>query len=109
MPCPPAAASLLITCLALLMPGTGRADQDFGLIKTAKSPYARLRSVDLASVRWTEGFWADRFRQTCEVTLPRLWELAADPKAGHALENFKIAAGLAEGEFVGTDCQDEWI
>lgn len=109
MPSPPATASLLITCLALLMPGTSRADQDFGLIKTAKSPYARLRSVNLASVRWTEGFWADRFRQTCEVTLPRLWELAADPKAGHALENLKIAAGLAEGEFVGTNWQDEWV
>ena len=83
--------------------------RDFGITKTADSPHTVLRSVDLASVSWTEGFWAERFRQCAEVTHPRLYELAADPEMGHEIQNLRIAAGLEQGEFQGTDWQDEWI
>jgi iduronate 2-sulfatase len=79
--------------------------RDFGLIKTDVSPLARLRSVDLGGVRWTDGFWADRFRQCREVTLPRLWELA-EPWAWH---NMQVAAGLQEGEAKGCYWEDAWI
>ena len=72
--------------------------RDYGIIKTVSSPYAKLKSVDLDSVRWTNGFWADRFDQCRTVTLPRLWELASGPEAGHAWKNMRIAAGLIEGE-----------
>lgn len=81
---------------------------DFGVIKNQASPYAKLHSVDLASVTWTKGFWADRFAQTVDVTLPRLLELAEDPQMGHVVQNLKIAAGLAKGEFRGTHWQDAW-
>ena len=83
--------------------------RDYGIVKNQSSPFAKLGSVDLASVRWTDGFWADRFDRACRVTLPRLWELAADPQAGHALSNLKIAAGLEEGEHAGTNWQDAWV
>ena len=79
------------------------------VVDTAGSPNARLRSVPIDSVRWTGGFWRERHRQNCDVTLRRLWELLADPDAGHVLENFRIAAGLAAGEFAGTNWQDEWL
>ena len=79
-----------------------------GIIKNQSSPHARLRSVDLKSVRWTAGFWADRFKQCREVTLPRLYELAADSEKTHVLENFKIAAGLTEGEAFGCYWHDAW-
>ncbi len=82
--------------------------RDFGLVKNQASPHAKLHSLDLASVKWTEGFWADRFRQTADVTLPRLLELAEDPEMGHVIRNLKIAAGLAKGEFRGTNWQDAW-
>ncbi len=78
-------------------------------MKTHSSPYCKLRSVDLRAVRWTTGFWAERFRQCREVTLPHLWDLLADPNRGHALTNLRIAAGLEKGEFVGTHWQDEWV
>ncbi len=52
------------------------AKRDYGIIKNLDSPYAKLKSVDLKDVRWTDGFWAGRFAQTRDVTLPRLWELA---------------------------------
>jgi DUF1680 family protein len=83
--------------------------RDYGIIKTDSSPYAKLKSVDLCSVRWTNGFWADRFKQCREVTLPRLWELASSPEAGHAWKNMRIAAGLQEGKYSGTDWQDAWL
>jgi DUF1680 family protein len=83
--------------------------RDYGVTKTESSPYCKLRSVDLRAVRWTKGFWADRFRQCCEVTLPHLWNLLSDPNKGHALTNLRIAAGLEKGEFKGTHWHDEWV
>ncbi|UCD00046.1 MAG: glycoside hydrolase family 127 protein [Phycisphaerales bacterium] len=96
----------------LLSPGpasAGLANRDYGVIKNQNSPHARLKSVNLNDVRWTEGFWAKRFAQTRQVTLPRLWELASDPETGHAIQNLRIAAGMEEGQFKGTHWQDAWV
>ncbi|MGD8238192.1 MAG: glycoside hydrolase family 127 protein [Armatimonadota bacterium] len=79
------------------------------VVDTSSSPSAHLRSAALDAVQWTEGYWAERHRQNCQVTLRRLWELLADPDAGHVLDNFRIAAGAQEGEFAGTNWQDEWL
>jgi DUF1680 family protein len=84
-------------------------DLNHGIINVSRSPYCKLRGIDLTSVRWTQGFWADRFEQCREITIPHLWELLSDPERGHALTNLRIAAGLEEGEFVGTHWQDEWV
>ena len=62
------------------------------MIKNQQSPHAQIRSVDLGSVRWTDGFWADRFEQCGEVTLPRLWDLADD----WAWHNLQVAAGVKQ-------------
>src|SRR5919108_2527198 len=79
------------------------------LTQLAASPHARLRGVDLTSVRWLPGFWGARFEQLHRVALPHLWELMDDPERGHALTNLRIAAGLESGEFKGTHWQDEWV
>jgi len=78
------------------------------LVDMHDSPKAKLHPVDFDSVHWTEGFWAERYAQTCNVTLRRLWELAADPDAGHVLDNFRAAAS-GGGEHAGTDWQDAWL
>ncbi len=83
--------------------------RDYGVLKNQNSPYAELRSLDLRSVRWTRGFWADRFNLCYKVTLPHLYKLMADPEWGHALTNMRIAAGLEDGEFAGTHWQDAWV
>ena len=83
--------------------------RDRGLIANRRSPHCKLRSVDLSAVRWTRGFWAQRFRQCHDITLPHLHKLMCDPDWGHALRNLEIAAGLAEGDFAGTHWQDEWV
>jgi hypothetical protein len=38
-----------------------------GLTDTANSPHVVVRSVGLTEVRWTSGFWAERF-DTCRKT-----------------------------------------
>ena len=98
--------AVLLNCAAS---GAETGERDYGIIKNQNSPHAKLTSINLRDVRWTEGFWTERFAQTRDVTLPRLWELASDPEAGHAIQNLKIAAGIEKGQFKGTDWQDAWV
>ncbi|MBT7163811.1 MAG: glycoside hydrolase family 127 protein [Victivallales bacterium] len=83
--------------------------EDHGIAGNQSSPHSTLKSLDVRAVQWSSGFWTDRFRQCCEVTLPHLYQRLADPETGHALTNMKIEAGLEEGEHAGTDWQDAWV
>jgi len=107
-----------VVCLLLVLPLSQRARSAAppnrtiitkAITDTAASPHARLRCADCTAASWTEGFWAERFRLCREATLPRLYDLAADPNYGHVLSNLRIAAGLEPGEFAGTHWQDAWI
>jgi DUF1680 family protein len=98
----------VIVCTVTLMTNHILA-KNRGIIDTSCSPHVKLRSVDIDAVRWTKGFWADRFKQCCDVTLPHHWRLLSDPDHGHALTNLRIAAGLEEGEFAGVNWQDAWV
>jgi len=77
-----------------------------GITNTTSSPHVKLRSVDFDDVEWTEGFWADKFKVVSEVTLPTMWELLKDPEISHAWTNFRIVAGLEDGDFKGTPWYD---
>ena len=63
------------------------------------------------------GFWGRRIRQVGEKMIPLqlriLKDQAPDTEPSHAIENFRVAAGLAEGEFYGMVFQDsdvgKWI
>ena len=85
------------------------ADHKPVLVDTNHSINTQLRPVPLDAVLWTNGFWAERYIQSREVSLHKLWDLAADPEAGHVLDNMRIAGALKEGEFAGTDWQDAWL
>ncbi|MGN6179670.1 MAG: aceric acid hydrolase [Mucilaginibacter sp.] len=80
--------------------------QDKALVNTADSKYAKLTSVDMGDVTWTNGFWADRFNVCRETMIPNLWRIYTDPKIGHGIQNFEIAAGLDTGSHVGPPFQD---
>ncbi|MBQ6384416.1 MAG: glycoside hydrolase family 127 protein [Clostridia bacterium] len=64
-----------------------------------------------------EGFWSRRIRQVQDRMIPLqlsiLKDEAPDTEPSHAIENFKIAAGLSKGEFHGMVFQDsdvgKWI
>jgi DUF1680 family protein len=86
----------------------GSAERNY-LVDLRNSPEARLHPVEFDTVKWTDGFWADRYEQTCNVTLRRLWELAADPDEGHVLDNFRAAARGDRHGHAGTQWQDAWL
>lgn len=67
-----------------------------------------MQAAGIDEVRWTDGFWAERYAQTAEITLRILWDRAVDPDAGHVLDNFRVAA-TGEGERAGTHWQDAWL
>jgi DUF1680 family protein len=95
----------LVLCITVLMSNASSA-QDKSLVNTSKSPYALLHSVNMDEVTWTKGFWADRFKVCRDSMLPNLWKIYTDPKMGHAIQNFEIAAGLDTGSHSGPSFQD---
>lgn len=69
-------------------------------VKNAARPYARLHPVEIGDCRWTDGFWSDKYRLCEEVMVPHMGTLLKG-EIGHAYNNFKIAAGLMDGEARG--------
>ncbi|MGI6107024.1 MAG: glycoside hydrolase family 127 protein [Lachnospiraceae bacterium] len=64
--------------------------------------FAEAAGVDASSVQWTGGFYKERFDVNAETTVGHLQRMFESPEISHVLENFRIAAGEAEGEFSGT-------
>lgn len=77
-----------------------------GLVDTSDSPHAKVRSVGLREVRWTRGFWAQRFESCRDQTIPSMWRLMEGTRYTHYLQNFRIAVGLAEGRHRGAPFND---
>lgn len=70
----------------------------------------RLNSVDLKKIRIKDAFWSKHIHLVKETVIPYQWDAINDRIPGaepsHSLMNFKIAAGLCEGEFYGAVFQD---
>lgn len=72
------------------------------LTDTGKSQNAKVRGLPFSDVKWTGGLYKERF-ETCAIcTVPHLQKMFESKEISHVLENFKIAAGEAEGSFQGT-------
>ncbi len=80
--------------------------QEHAVINNARSPFTRLKCIDLDDCHWTDGFWADKVKHCCEVMIPHLGTLMEDPEIIHAYENFLVAAGEKEGVFKGWSFHD---
>jgi DUF1680 family protein len=91
---------------ALLVTNKAASAQSKALVNTSQSPHAVLSSVNMGDVQWTNGFWAERFKACRDSMIPNMWRIYADPKIGHAVQNFEIAAGLDTGSHVGPPFQD---
>lgn len=74
--------------------------QERGIVNNTKSPYVKLKSVDMGDCKWTNGFWAEKFKSAAETMVPYMGEVFCGD-VGHGLNNFKIAAGLKEGKHKG--------
>lgn len=69
-----------------------------------------LKPAELNQIRIEDAFWSKHVSLVKEAVIPYQWEAMNDRVAGaepsHSLMNFKIAAGLCEGEFYGAVFQD---
>ncbi len=72
------------------------------LTDTRRSVNAKVHPVDGLDVEWTGGLWKERFDTCAESTVPQLKHMFDSADISHVVENFKICAGEAEGEFDGT-------
>ncbi len=69
---------------------------------TRKSPGAKVSSISYENVEWTGGVLKERFDTCANVTVSHLQHMFESKNISHVVENFKIAAGEAEGNFDGT-------
>lgn len=72
------------------------------LTNTKKSKFAKVYPVDGMDVKWTKGLWKERFDTCADSTVPQLQHMFESADISHVLENFKICAGDADGDFDGT-------
>ena len=79
-----------------------------------RDTFARRQKIEHLEVKKVklhkEGFWAKRMEQVKEAVIPYQWQALNDKIPGappsHAMENFRIAAGLSQGGFHGKWFQD---
>ncbi len=68
------------------------------------------KEVDLKQVHIKDGFWSPMQNLVTDVVIPFQERVLNDQEKGveksHAIDNFRIAAGLMEGEFYGMVFQD---
>lgn len=72
------------------------------LTDTGTSSCAQIRSFPFDAVEWTGGLYKERFDTCALVTVPHLQDMFEREEISHVLENFRIAAGEAQGRFRGT-------
>ncbi|HWR11724.1 MAG TPA: glycoside hydrolase family 127 protein [Rectinemataceae bacterium] len=65
------------------------------------SPYAIVGEIPVGDMVWTKGFWADRVECCHSSMIPAMWSILVNDSLSHAFANFRIAAGMEEGEHSG--------
>jgi DUF1680 family protein len=96
-----------VSILALvLLAFSSHARAGAALADTTSSPHAAVRTVGLDEVRWTDGFWFERFENLRTNMLPSMGRLMEGTNHSHYFENFRIAAGLVEGRPRGAPFND---
>lgn len=79
--------------------------QKNGITDTGGSKYAVMSSTPLNSVKWTNGFWGERFGVFSGTSVQSMWETWKSDK-GHGWNNFLIAAGEKKGKRHGPPFHD---
>ena len=97
---------ILIFCVVLFSLTAVSAQQNTGLVNTSQSPYAKVINTGLDAVRWTQGFWAERFDVFRNTMTPELFKTYMNENVSHAFRNFEIAAGLTAGSHSGPPFHD---
>ncbi len=98
---------VLTLAAAAFVAGTAQvAAQSGGLTDMSKSEHAIMANTPLGAVKWTDGFWGERFNVYSGTSLQSMWETWQKPDVSHGFRNFEIAAGTCEGEHWGPPFHD---
>lgn len=79
---------------------------DLGVVNDSASPFAQVRSVGLDQVRWTSGFWADRFDLCRTQMVPSMDRLMEGTNYSQFYRNFEITADQTAGRYRGASFND---
>ncbi|TBR41764.1 glycoside hydrolase family 127 protein [Marinomonas agarivorans] len=74
--------------------------KDRAILANSNSPHVKLKATNFGDCQWTEGFWADKTNTAIKTMIPYMGNVLCGD-VGHALNNFKIAAGLKTGKHQG--------
>ena len=103
---PVTAAALRPVLLFILFSAVNRCFTAAPLSDTSASPYTKVQPIGLDEARWTDGFWFDRLENLRTNMLPGMVRLMEGTNYSQYFENFRIAAGLAEGRSRGAPFND---
>ena len=96
---------LIFSTAALLAVSTTAMAQKNGITDTGKSKFAVVSSTPVSAVKWTDGFWGERFGVFSGTSVQSMWETWKSDK-GHGWNNFLIAAGEKKGKRHGPPFHD---
>ena len=96
---------LIFSTAALLAVSTPAMAQKNGITDTGKSKFAVVSSTPVSAVKWTDGFWEERFGVFSGTSVQSMWETWKSDK-GHGWNNFLIAAGEKKGKRHGPPFHD---
>ncbi|MCD8296143.1 MAG: glycoside hydrolase family 127 protein [Prevotella sp.] len=86
---------LTTTVIATIFSLSTMAQQN-GITDTRNSKFAIMNSTPITAVKWTDGFWAERFNVFSGTSVQDMWTTWQSDKA-HGYNNFLIAAGEKKG------------
>ena len=100
----------LIRCFTLLLFNSlNLVAQTGGLVQTSKSPFIKLKNINIGDVKWTGGFWKEKTDECEQVMIPYMGNIYMQK----ALKNFKVAGKIEQGEFWGSWWHDgdfyKWV
>jgi len=94
----------IFICMATFIPLSVLAEA--GAVDTTASSFAKIHTVGLDEVRWTDGFWADRFELCRTQMVPKMESLMLGTNYSQFFRNFEITAGRAGGKSRGATFND---
>ena len=105
---------ILIICLVCCCSTATRTTAQ-GLTDMSRSKQAVMQNTPIGTVRWTGGFWGERFNLLATTGIWSMWDtwntpwetIDAEGKHGsHGFRNFEVAAGTVKGKHHGPPFHD---
>ncbi|MBP5277172.1 MAG: glycoside hydrolase family 127 protein, partial [Prevotella sp.] len=101
----------IIIGMMALLPMTAMAQQN-GLTDTRNSKFAVMTDTPIDAVRWTGGFWGERFNVFAGTSVKSMWA-TWQTEEGKGFNNFLVASGEIRGKHHGPPFHDgdmyKWV